>query len=294
MYRYSSDMPRSIEELVDLLRLEAIEVGLYRGQQPDTSLQRVFGGQVLGQALAAAYRTVPNDRAVHSLHAYFLRPGDPAAPIIYDVERLRDGRSFAVRRTAARQHGRPIFFLSASFQVDEPGPDHQDAAPPMTDPQSHPSLGEHLKSMSLQFGVDVDEEWAALDVRHAGASYPGADLRDPEHPAVARVWMRTAGRLPDDPVLHRCVLAYMSDLTLLGASLVPHTGQSGQGKVQRASLDHAMWFHRPFRADAWLLYDQVSPSASGARGLSIGRIFDEQGTLVATAVQEGLVRLRMP
>jgi acyl-CoA thioesterase-2 len=278
-------MPRSVEELVDLLQLEAIEVGLYRGRQPRTVLQRVFGGQVLGQALAAASRTVPDERGAHSLHAYFLRPGDPAVPIIYDVEHLREGRSFSARRVAARQHGRPIFFLSASFQVTEPGPDHQDAAPPMTDPDMHPSLGEHLQSRPLTFGFDVDEEWAALDVRHVGATYPESDLRDPRHPALAQVWMRTAGPLPDDAALHKCVVAYMSDLTLLSASLVPHPGQT-----VRASLDHAMWFHRPCRADDWLLYDQVSPSASGARGLSIGRIFDRQGVLAATAVQEGLVR----
>ncbi len=277
-------MARSVEELVDLLQLEMIDVGLYRGRQPDTALQRVFGGQVLGQALVAASHTVAEERGAHSLHAYFLRPGDPAVPIVYDVERLREGRSFSVRRVAARQHGRPIFFMSASFQIDEPGPNHQDAAPSVTDPESHPRLGEHLQRTTM-FGFDVDEEWAELDVRHAGASYPEGDLHDPRHPALARIWMRTAEPLPDDPSLHRCVLAYMSDLTLLSASLVPH-----QGQTIRVSLDHAMWFHRPFRADEWLLYDQVSPSASGARGLSIGRIYDKQGSLVATAIQEGLVR----
>jgi acyl-CoA thioesterase II len=285
-------MPESTEDLVALLQLETIEVDLYRGRQPATALQRVFGGQVLGQALAAASRTVPGDRVTHSLHAYFLRPGDPAVPIIYDVERLREGRSFSACRVAARQHGRPIFFLSASFQVREPGPDQQVPAPPMSRPDSYPSLGEHLLRRPLPFATDPDEEFAALDVRHAGASYPESDLYDPMHPAVARIWMRTAGRLPDDPVLHRCVLAYMSDLSLLGASLVPHVFESPKDEVQWASLDHAMWFHRPFRADEWLLYDQVSPSASGARGLSVGRIFNEHGVLVATAMQEGLVRPR--
>jgi acyl-CoA thioesterase-2 len=282
-------VPRSVVELVELLNLELIEDRLFRGRQPDTMLQRVFGGQVLGQALAAAYRTAPSDRAVHSLHAYFLRPGDPAVPLIYDVENLRDGRSFSARRVAARQHGQPIFFLSASFHVHEPGPDHQDVAPDVSRPEALPSFGMHMEQRSTPLAIDVDREWAALEVRHAGASYPGSDLHDPLHPAVARVWMRAAGRLPDDAVLHRCALAYMSDLTLLGASLVPHAEESS-GEIQRASLDHAMWFHRPFRADEWLLYDQVSPSASGARGLSIGRIFDQHRNLVATAVQEGLVR----
>jgi acyl-CoA thioesterase-2 len=282
-------MPRSVDELVELLDLEVIEDGLFRGRQPYTSLQRVFGGQVLGQALAAGHRTVPTARAVHSLHAYFLRPGDPAVPLIYDVQNLRDGRSFSARRVAARQHGQPIFFLSASFHAAEPGPDHQDLAPRTARPETLPTLGSYTEERA-PYSLDLDREWAALDVRHAGASYPGSDLLDPVHPAVTRIWMRASGRLPDDPVLHTCVLAYMSDLTLLSASLVPHAQESSGVQIQRASLDHAMWFHRPFRADEWLLYDQVSPSASGARGLSIGRIFDEGGTLVATAVQEGLVR----
>jgi len=267
-------VPQSVDDLVALLDLELIEDDLFRGRQPDTSLQRVFGGQVLGQALAAAYRTAPADRAAHSLHAYFLRPGDPAVPIIYDVQTLRDGRSFSARRVAARQHGHPIFYLSASFQVEESGPDHRDVAPVVPAPDELPSL-------------DFHADWAALEVKDAGSSRAGGELEDPLHPALARVWMRTAGPLPDDPVTHQCALAYMSDLTLLGASMVPHRGQA---LLQTASLDHAMWFHRPFRADEWLLYDQVSPTASGARGLSIGRIFDQDGMIVATAVQEGLLR----
>jgi acyl-CoA thioesterase II len=282
-------MPRSVDELVGLLDLETIEDGLYRGRQPKTSLQRVFGGQVLGQALAASYRTVPDDRPVHSLHTYFLLPGDPDVPIIYDVQRISDRRSFSTRRVVARQSGRQIFYLSASFHLEEPGPDHYDRAPQAGDPESHPTLGEHLRRRGVSPLVDVDEEFAAVEVRHAGASYPGGQLQDPEHPAVARVWMRAAGRLPDDPRLHRCVLAYLSDLTLLFVSLVPH--EPGQVEsTMRASLDHAMWFHRPFSADDWLLYDQVSPSAAGARGLAVGRIFDRHGRLVAMAVQEGLVR----
>jgi acyl-CoA thioesterase-2 len=284
-------MPRSTDELLGLFDLEVIEDGLFRGRQPATSLQRVFGGQVLGQAMFAASRTVPADRVVHSLHAYFLLPGDPAVPIVYDVEPLRDGRSFSSRRVAARQHGRKIFYLTASFHVPETGPEHQDLAPLVPAPEACSTLAEAIAdSRGRAAAEDMAREFAALEVRHAGASAPDGEIDDPRHPAVARVWMRAAGPLPDDPGLHRCLLAYMSDLTLLHASLVPHTTRLSTGDFQRASLDHAMWFHRPFRADEWLLYDQISPSATGARGLSIGRIFDAAGVLVATAVQEGLVR----
>jgi acyl-CoA thioesterase-2 len=282
-------MPQSTDELVRILEVEVIETGLYRGQQPHTTLQRVFGGQVLGQALSAAYLSVPDERVVHSLHAYFIRPGDPAVPIIYAAENLRDGRSFSARRILARQHGKTIFTLTASFQIDEVGPEHQDVAPPLSSPGDMPDFRAVGATQEMQ--VQAAREWAALEVRYVAASYPGQEPLDPRHPAMARVWMRTASPLPDDPHLHRRVLAYMSDLTLLGASTVPHVAHRGEG-MQLASLDHAMWFHRPFRADEWLLYDQVSPSASGARGLSIGRIFDREGRLVATAVQEGLMRPR--
>ena len=290
-------MPRSTDELVGLFDLEVIEDGLFRGRQPATSLQRVFGGQVLGQALHAAARTVPGEgtvpgkgqggepRPVHSLHAYFLLPGDPAVPIVYDVEPLRDGRSFSSRRVAARQHGRKIFYLTASFQVPEAGPEHADAAPAVPAPEDCPTLAEAMAdSRGRAAARAIAEEFAALEVRHAGATAGG------EHAAVARVWMRAQGPLDDDDLLHRALLAYMSDLTLLYASLVPHSTKLHGNRVQLASLDHALWFHRPFRADEWLLYDQFSPSASGARGLSIGRIFDAAGALVATAAQEGLVR----
>lgn len=283
-------MPHSLEDLVALLDLETIEVGLYRGRQPDTSLQRVFGGQVAGQALAAAVRTVPERRLPHSLHAYFLRPGDPAVPIVYDVEQTRDGRSFSTRRTVARQHGRTIFYMSVSFQVPEEGLDHQDAAPQAPEPESCPSLAELFARLTGRSREGWEREWAALEVRYAGDSRPGGEFRDPGHPAQSRLWLRTAGRLPDDPLLHRCVLAYASDLTLLGASLVPHGTFVGAPGLVTASIDHAMWFHRPFRADGWLLYDQVSPSASGGRGLSLGRLFDRSGRLIASVAQEGLVR----
>ncbi|MEQ7005833.1 acyl-CoA thioesterase II [Actinopolymorpha sp. B17G11] len=286
-------MPRSLDELLDLLDLEQIEDNLFRGRQPETRLQRVFGGQVAGQALVAASRTVEPGRAVHSLHAYFLLPGDTNVPIVYDVERLRDGRSFSTRRTVARQHGRTIFYMSASFHVPEAGFDHQDVAPDVPAPDVCPTLGEVLEKISGRPSDTWAEEWAALDVRYAGDSRRGGTPDDPDHPARARVWFRAAGRLPDDPVLHRCVLAYASDLTLLGVTLVPHDTYIGARGLQTASLDHAIWFHRPFRADEWLLYDQISPSASDARGLATGRLFTTDGSLVASVVQEGLIRPRL-
>lgn len=283
-------MPRSVEELVGLLDLEEIETGLYRGRQPQTDLQRVFGGQVAGQALAAGTRTVDSDRHVHSLHCYFLRPGDTRVPIVYDVERIRDGGSFSARRVVARQHGRVIFYLTASFQREEPGLDHQDVMPEVSAPEEAQHLGDVVAKFTGRSAAQYERDWAALDVRYAGDSRPGGAMHDPEQPALARVWIRAAGRLPDDPRLHACVLTYASDLTLLAASLVPHDLMIGSDGLQTASLDHAIWFHRPFRADEWLLYDQHSPSAGGARGLAIGRLFRLDGTLVASVAQEGLVR----
>ncbi|MDQ1628726.1 MAG: acyl-CoA thioesterase [Actinomycetota bacterium] len=285
-------MPQSIDELVALLDLETLEDGLYRGRQPETSLQRVFGGQVAGQALVAALRTVEPARLVHSLHAYFLRPGDTAVPILYDVERTRDGRSFSTRRVVARQHGRSIFYMSVSCQLPEEGLDHQDPMPEVTPVQDCPQLGDVLAALTKRPREHWDREWAALDVRYAGDSREGGGLQDPEHPAVARVWLKASGALPDDPQLHAAVFAYASDLTLLSASVIPHGTYIGDPRLQPASLDHAMWFHRPFRADEWLLYDQVSPSAYGGRGFATGRLFAADGRLVASVVQEGLVRLR--
>jgi acyl-CoA thioesterase-2 len=282
-------MPQSTAELLSLLDLETIEENLFRGQQPDTSLQRVFGGQVASQALVAAARTVEPDRAVHSLHAYFLRPGDISVPIVYDAECTRDGRAFSTRRVVARQHGRPIFYMSASFQVPEQGLEHQDAMPSTPPPEECPELGDVLAKLSGRPRSDWDREWAALDVRYAGTPRGSIDeRRDP----VTRVWLRAADALADDPVLHAAVLTYASDLTLLSAAVVPHDTYIGDPRLQPASLDHAMWFHRPFRVDEWLLYDQVSPSASGGRGFATGRLFSADGRLVASAVQEGMLRLR--
>lgn len=287
-----SHVPASLDELIDLLDLEVIEDNLFRGRQPKTHMQRVFGGQVAGQALVAAYRTMEAGRSVHSLHAYFLRPGDTGVPIVYDVERTRDGRSFSTRRVVARQHGRTIFYMSASFHQPEEGFEHQDVAPKAPAPEDCPTLGQVMERASGRASEAWAEEWAALDVRYVGDSRRGGVPQDPEHPARARVWFRAAGELPDDPVLHTCVLAYASDLTLLGASLVPHDVYIGTPGLQTASLDHAIWFHRPFRSDEWLLYDQISPSASYSRGFTTGRLFTTDGRLVASVVQEGLIRQR--
>ena len=280
-------MPQSTEELLALLDLETIEECLFRGRQPETSLQRVFGGQVASQALVAAARTVEPDRAVHALHAYFLRPGGTAVPIVYDVERIRDGRSFSTRRAVARQHGRAIFYLSASFQRPETGFDHQDPLPEVAPPERCPELGDVLAKLSGRPRAEWDREWASLDVRWAGGPRDGEQA-----PPVSRVWLKSSGALPDDPLVHAAVLTYASDLTLLSAAVMPHGTYIGDPKLEPASLDHAMWFHRAFRADEWLLYDQVSPSASGGRGLATGRLFTADGQLVVSVVQEGLLRLR--
>jgi acyl-CoA thioesterase-2 len=253
-------------------------------------MQRVFGGQVAAQALRAACSTVAEDRFVHSLHSYFLRPGDTAVPIVYDVERIRDGRSFATRRVMARQHGRTIYYLTASFQIPEPGFSHQDEMPQVPPPQLCPTLGDVVRRVSGRDDGSWEREWAALDVRYAGDSRPGGELDAAGQPARARIWLKAAGTVPPDPVTSTCVLAYASDLTLLGVSLVPHGELISSPHIQPASLDHSLWFHRPFRADEWMLYDQHSPSASGARGFALGRVFSHGGSLVASVAQEGLIR----
>lgn len=260
---------------------------LYAGASQPQPHGRVFGGQVLGQALVAAGRTVANDRQVHSMHGYFLRPGDSNEPIGFAVERLRDGRSFSARRVHAIQFGRPILSMIASFQQDAPGFEHQDPMPDVPDPDTLPTTYEVLK----QIDHPVAQQWAtgrAIDVRHVEpAIYWQAG---PERVARQAVWMRTMGRLPDDPLLHRAVLAYASDYTLLEPVLRRHGGAWAMPGLKAASLDHAMWWHRPARADEWLLYAQTSPSASGARGLGLGRIFSRDGRLVATVAQEGMLR----
>ena len=284
-------MPSS-KELVELLDLETIDLNLFRGRQPDTMLQRVFGGQVAAQALVAGARTVEPPLVVLSLHSYFVRPGDTAVPIVYDVERIRDGRSFSTRRIMARQHGRPIYLMTASFQKPEEGFDHQDVMPEVPSPAESMDMRDVVRRRSSEVADDWMREWEALEMRAVGDSRPGGRLPNDEHPAQARLWIRINGTLDDEVLTHRAAFTYLSDLTLLGSSLVPHGVPIGSPKVQAASLDHSIWFHRPFRADAWMLYDQVSPSASGARGLAFGRVFTEDGVLVASVAQEGLIRTR--
>ncbi|MGH9137767.1 MAG: acyl-CoA thioesterase [Acidimicrobiales bacterium] len=277
----------AVDGLVDLLDLERLDDNFYRGHSPSVQVQRVFGGQVAGQALVAAARTVDPDFQVHSLHAYFLRPGDIAIPILYDVDRIRDGRSFVTRRVVAIQHGRAIFNLAASFHRPEPGMEHGAALPADTPPpESLPTFRERWAPWAEELG-----DWYArprpIDTR--SVDWDPADRKAPL-PPYQRVWLRATGTLPDDPILHTCVLTYASDMTLLDTALLPHGGEYDENRLMMASLDHAMWFHRPFRADDWLLYEQDTPSASGARGLARGLVFTADGQLVASVMQEGLIR----
>jgi acyl-CoA thioesterase-2 len=284
-------MANAIETLLSILDLEPLEHNLFRGLSPQVGWQRVFGGQVIGQALVAAARTVEG-RAAHSLHAYFMRPGDPSVPIIYEVDRIRDGKSFATRRVVAIQHGEAIFSMSASFQVEESGFDHQLPMPSVPPPEELPSESD-LKALFVESAPEpVRRYWERerplelrpVDLRHYLS-------REPLEP-VQQVWIRATGKLPDDPNIHRSVLAYASDMTLLDTSLFAHGRNIFDRDLQVASLDHALWFHRPFRIDEWLLYNEDSPSASGARGFSRGSLFSRDGRLIASVAQEGLIRRR--
>lgn len=288
-------MSTVLDELVKLLALERIEENLFRGQSQDLGWGTVFGGQVLGQALSAAVQTVPSERHVHSLHAYFLRSGNVGKPIVYDVDRIRDGTSFTTRRVVAIQSGKPIFHLAASFQVEEPGFEHQDAMPEVPSPDSLPTEHERARLYLDKLSKPMRDRALAerpLEFRIAS----GTD--DPFHhsalPPQRMVWLRTTGRLPDDPALHRYLLAYASDHSLITTALLPHGVTWLTPGMQVASLDHVMWFHQPFRVDEWLLYAIDSPAAHGARGLARGRIFTQDGRLVASTTQEGLIRQRAP
>ena len=280
-------MGSALDGLVSILDLENVEVNVFRGVSPeDHGMQRVFGGQVAGQALVAAARTV-DDGFVHSLHAYFLRPGDPAVPILYLVDRIRDGKSFTTRRVVAIQHGRTIFNLQASFHRPEPGYEHQiDMPTGLPQPETLPDFKTRMAPYREQLGDWYDRP-RPIDMRYIDKMPMERGIEDRR--PYQRVWMKTDGALPDDPVLHACVVTYASDMTLLDTTLLPQ-GKRWGDDVQMASLDHAMWFHRPFRADGWLLYDQYTPSTFGARGLANGSIYSIDGRLVVSVVQEGLVR----
>jgi len=279
----------SLDFLVNLLDLEPIEVNIFRGIQPNEERQRVFGGQVLAQALVAAGRTV-DAGTVHSLHAYFLRPGDPNVPILYEVDRIRDGKSFTTRRVVAIQHGRAIFNMQTSFHVAEPGFEHQRPMPDVPRPEELASMRERL----AKFPGAVEE----FDARpHPIAQriigelpWIGRTVREP----VQQLWIKADGTLPADPLLHAAVVTYASDMSLFDTILGPHAVNWDDPEFMGASLDHCMWFHRPFNADSWLLYDTDSPVASGSRGLARGFLYDETGRLVVSMVQEGLTRIIDP
>jgi acyl-CoA thioesterase II len=278
----------ALEHLLSILDLEPLEENLFRGRSPQDGWQRVYGGQVL----VAAVRTVPPERVAHSLHGYFLLPGDPARPIIYNVERVRDGGSFTTRRVTGIQHGRAMFVMSASFQIIEPGLDHQSAMPQVPAPEELPSEKELTVKLLAHLPANMKSYWERerpIEMRPLDVSrYFAREERAPEQ----MVWMRASGRLPDAFPLHQCVLAYASDFTLLDTALIAHGKLMFDKDLQLASLDHALWLHRPFRADDWLLYAQDSPSSHGARGFCRGSIFTREGVLVASVAQEGLMRQR--
>ena len=288
-------MSSAIESLLSILDLESIEVNLFRGRSPQTTWQRVFGGQVVGQALVAACRTVDvTQRPPHSLHGYFLLAGDPKVPIIYEVDRIRDGKSFTTRRVIAIQHGQAIFSMGVSFHRDEPGLAHQAKMPDVPKPEELPSeaeIKEHVLPLMPEAVRRYYERERPIELRPVEyGRYLGKVYEDGRF----HVWIRATGRLPDEPAIHQCVLAYASDMTLLDSALIPHGRTLFDKNIMGASLDHALWLHRPFRADDWLLYAQDSPNLAGARGFSRGLIFTRDGTLVASVAQEGLVRERRP
>ena len=280
-------MPRNADELVALLDLETIDDDLFRGQQMPTTRPIVFGGQVAAQALVAASRTVEEPFTAHSLHSYFLQPGDPSTPTVYDVENLRDGRSFVTRRVIAQQHGQAIYAQTVNFQRAEEGYEHEESMPDVPGPDD-PSVRPVSRKQQDELHAD---QWNVADIRFVGSSAGGLD-DDPRHPGRQRVWLRVSSPLPDDQFWHRAAFTYLSDMTLIGAAMSPHDISFGKGDAFVASLDHAVWFHRPFRADEWWLYDQVSPSASAGRALVIARVFSQDGQLVASVAQEAVLRAR--
>lgn len=284
-------MSQAVKDLISILDLERLEDNLFRGRSPQDGWQRVYGGQVIGQALVAASRTVPSERIVHSLHGYFMLGGDPRVPIIYEVDRIRDGGSFTTRRVVAIQHGKAIFSMSCSFHIEEPGLDHQFSMPDVPPPEELPGEAE-LKAM---FPDTIPDAIRRYWERERPIEFRPVDLSrfagNPKKVPYQYVWFRANAPLPDSPEIQRCALAYASDMTLLDTSLVAHGRSVFQHDMMVASLDHAMWFHRPFRCDDWLLYAEDSPSTQGARGFNRGLIFSRDGVLVASTAQEGLIRV---
>lgn len=282
----------ALDAIVGILDLEPLEQNLFRGRSPEIGWQRVYGGQVLGQSLIAAMRTVDPDRTAHSLHAYFLVGGDPRHPIVYEVERVRDGGSFSTRRIRALQHGRQIFNMTVSFHVAESGYGHQNRMPVAPDPETLPSSAELMRQLVDKLPENMRKYWSRelpIDMRPVDLSrYLSREPRE----AQQTIWMRANGRLPDDAGLHQALLAYASDFTLLDTALIAHGKLLFDADIQLASLDHSMWFHRPFRMDDWLLYVEDSPSAEGARGFCRGSIYARDGRLIASVAQEGLMRQR--
>ncbi len=279
-----------LEELLQLLKLEPIEENIFRGQSQDLGFGNVFGGQVLGQALSAAYQTVPQERRAHSLHAYFLRPGDARKPIVYNVDCIRDGKSFTTRRVVAVQKGRAILNLAASFQVDEPGFDHQEPAPQVRGPEGIASELELATRFSDRIPASIRDKFLCrkpIEIRPVDPVNPFAPK---EREPLSYSWIKAIDSLPDDPGVHQYLLAYASDFGLMATSLHPHGHSFWEPEMQVASLDHSMWFHRGLRMDEWLLYAMHSPNACKARGLSFGKVYTQQGVLVASVAQEGLIR----
>jgi acyl-CoA thioesterase II len=285
-------MDEGIRTLLETLDLERVEENLFRGRSPEGSWQRVFGGQVIAQALVAAQRTVPADRPVHSLHGYFMRPGDPKVPIVYEVNRIRDGGSFATRLVSAIQHGAAIFTLAASFQRHEGGLEHQVAMPDVPGPDDLPH-GEALKTLLLQKAPEpVQRYWRRpRPIEFRPVAFDHYLTNDKLEP-VQRIWVRAISDIGDDPALNAAVLAYLSDMTLLDTSLFAHGLSVFDPSIQAASLDHSMWFHRPAKVSDWLLYAQDSPASAGGRGLTRGTLFTQDGVLIASVAQEGLIRPR--
>ena len=279
----------ALDELVEVLALERIEENIYRGWHPRHHLPRTFGGQTAAQALMAAYRTVPEGRDLHSMHSYFLRGGDPTVPALFLVDRVRDGGSFTTRRVLGVQHGETIYALTVSFQKPEPGVEHADEMPDAPDPESLPTFAELVQGYASEVPVLAGLA-RNIDVRYVDPPPFMQRESGPRQEPYQRVWMRAYGKLPDDPRIHAAVIAYVSDISLLSSVLVKHGLAFSLDPLFGASLDHAVWFHRPFRADEWFLYDTYSPWAGGARGLAIGRMFTRDGVLGASVVQEGLLR----